>query len=53
MKSQDDKHRMERSFQIGDMVFFKLQPYKQTSVGSGRTLKLNLKFYDPFQVLIQ
>jgi ribosomal protein L21E len=32
MKKQADKHRVERSFDVGDMVFLKLQPYVQTSL---------------------
>ena len=28
MKQMADRHRTERSFQIGDMVFLKLQPYR-------------------------
>jgi hypothetical protein len=32
MKKHADKHRVERSFQVGDMVFLKLQPYVQTSL---------------------
>jgi hypothetical protein len=32
MKSQEDKHRTEREFQVGDMVYMKLQPYAQTSM---------------------
>ena len=35
MKQMADKHKSERSFQIGDMVFLKLQPYRQTSVSQG------------------
>lgn len=27
MKDQADKHRQEREFQVGDMVYLKLQPY--------------------------
>ena len=51
MKSQTDRHRTERSFQSGDMVFLKLQPYRQTSISGGRPPKLNPKFYGHFQVL--
>jgi hypothetical protein len=29
MKMQADKHRQERQFEIGDWVFFRLQPFKQ------------------------
>ena len=32
MKSQINQHRTERSFQIGDRVFLKLQPYRQISI---------------------
>lgn len=32
MVIQANKHRTERSFQIGDMVFLKLQPYIQSSL---------------------
>ena len=35
MKQMADKHRSERNFNIGDMVFLKLQPYRQTSVSQG------------------
>ena len=37
MKQQTDQHRSERVFNQGDMVFLRLQPYKQTSLKlSGR-----------------
>lgn len=32
MKQQADKHRSDRTFEIGDMVYVKLHPYRQTSV---------------------
>ena len=28
MKQQADTHRSERSFEVGDWVFLRLQPYK-------------------------
>jgi len=28
MKQQEYKHRSERSFEVGDWVFLRLQPYK-------------------------
>uniref|UniRef100_A0A2N9HKA3 RNA-directed DNA polymerase n=1 Tax=Fagus sylvatica TaxID=28930 RepID=A0A2N9HKA3_FAGSY len=31
MKSQADKHRLERSFQVGEWVFLRLQPFRQKS----------------------
>ena len=51
MKAQMDQHRTERSFQIGDLVFLKLQPYRQTTVAQRSTFKLAPKFFCPFKVL--
>ena len=32
MKQQADQHRSKRSFEVGDSVFLRLQPYKQVSL---------------------
>ncbi len=42
---------MERSFQIGDLVFLRLQPYKQSSLKISGTEKLKPRFYSPYQIL--
>jgi len=50
MKTQADKHRTERVFQVGDMVYLKLQRYVQSSV-QHRSNKLSFKFFGPFEIL--
>ena len=51
MKVQADQHRTERVFQIGDKVFLKLQPYRESSVVGNRIPKLSPKFYGLFKVV--
>jgi hypothetical protein len=40
MKYQADKHRTERTFQVGDSVFLNAQPYVQTSLSPRSSNKL-------------
>ncbi|XP_070045796.1 uncharacterized protein [Nicotiana tomentosiformis] len=49
-KNQADKHMSDRSFQVGDWVYLKVQPYKQTTISSQPYHKPSSKFYGPFQV---
>lgn len=51
MKLLADRNRSPREFQVGDMVFVKLQPYAQLSMVSRSFPKLAYKFYGPYKVL--
>lgn len=45
-----NKGRSEREFGVGDWVFLRLQPYKQTTVALHRNMKLAPRFFGPYQV---
>jgi ribosomal protein L21E len=48
-KFADDK-RSERQFQVGDMVYVKIQPYVQSSLAQRSNQKLASKFFGPYRV---
>ena len=50
MKQQVDQHRSECTFQVSDMVFLRLQPYKQSSLKLKGHQNLAPKFYGPYKV---
>jgi len=51
MKHHADKNRSERSFEVGDSVYLKLQPYIQSSVAPRSNQKLAYRFFGPFKIL--
>ena len=51
MKWYADKKTVDWSFNVGDWVYLRLQPYKQASVHHQKLGKLPPRFYDPFQIL--
>lgn len=51
MKYYADRNRTERKLEVGDMVYLKLQPYRQNAFGIRGSLKLRGKYYGPFKVL--
>ena len=51
MKWFADKKRVDRSFPVGDWVYLRLQPYKQSSIQSKKFGKLAPRFYGNYQVI--
>ena len=51
MKAQADKHRQDKTFEVGDWVYLKLQPYRQRTLAYKGKWKLSPRFFGPFQVL--
>ena len=50
MKLLADKHRRAVSYELGDWVFLKLQPYCMKSLARKLNEKLNPRYYGPFQI---
>jgi hypothetical protein len=42
---------VEHSFEVGDLVFLRLQPYRQSSLKKNGTEKLQPCFYGPYKVI--
>ena len=46
-----DRGRVERQFEVGDMVYLRLQPYRQSSLKQKGAEKLKPSFYGPYKVI--
>ncbi|GJT96460.1 putative nucleotidyltransferase, ribonuclease H [Tanacetum coccineum] len=50
MRNQANSQQRELSFQVGDYVFQKIQPYRQRSLAKRRYEKLSPRFFGPYRV---
>lgn len=50
MKLQEDKRRMDVSFNVGDQVLVKIQPYRQNYAALRKNQKPGLKYFGPFTI---
>jgi hypothetical protein len=50
MKQQGDKNGSEITYEVGDKVYLKLQPYVQASLSPRAHQKLVFKFFGPFKI---
>jgi hypothetical protein len=46
-----DRQRIERSFEVGDLVFLRLQPYRQSPLKRSGAKKLKPRFYGLYRVI--
>lgn len=51
MKQYADLRRTKVEFNVGDLVFLKLRPYRQTSARIRRHMKLSHRSFGPYKVL--
>lgn len=50
MKAKADEHSCEVSFDVGELVYFNLRPYRRRSLAVKANEKLEPKFYGPFEI---
>jgi len=47
---QVDKHKVDCTFEVGDLVYLRLQPYRQASIKRSGAEKLQPCFFGPYRI---
>ena len=50
-KVQADKHRVERTFEVGDLVYLRLQPYQRDSIKISGEEKIQPHLFGPYGII--
>jgi len=50
-KMYANRHRVERTFEVGDLVFVRLQPYRKSTLKRSGAKKLKPQFYGPYRIV--
>ncbi|MCH79981.1 hypothetical protein A2U01_0000743, partial [Trifolium medium] len=51
MRAQANKHRRDVEYEVGDMVYLKIKPYKMKSLAKRINQKLSPRYYGPYEIL--
>lgn len=51
MKQNADMHRTDRSFEVDNWVYLKIQPYRQTTIATRVNQKLAAKYYGSYKII--
>lgn len=51
MKANSDLRSRDESFAVGDMVYLKIQPYRQRSLAKHPYEKLAARFFGPYKII--
>lgn len=51
MKQQANKHRRDVQYEVGDIVYLKIQPYKLRSLAKRTNQKLSPRYYGPYPIV--
>jgi hypothetical protein len=47
---QANRHKVERTFEVGDLVYLRLQPYRQASIKRSGAENLQSRFFGPYKI---